>query len=45
MLYDLQRDFKQNIDISKLPENRKLVEKYSEKLKIMREKVNINPFE
>jgi arylsulfatase A-like enzyme len=27
------------------PENDKLVEKYKEKLKIMREKVNINPFE
>ena len=45
MLYDIQRDLKQNIDISKLPENDKLVEKYKEKLKIMREKVNINPFE
>lgn len=45
MLYDIQRDFKQNIDISKLPENDKLVEKYREKLKMMREKVNINPFE
>ena len=45
MLYNLQTDFKQNIDISKFPENDKLVEKYKEKLKIMREKVNINPFE
>jgi arylsulfatase A-like enzyme len=45
MLYDLQKDFKQNMDISKLPENAVLVDKYSEKLKVMRAKVNINPFE
>ena len=45
MLYDLQKDFKQNMNISKLPENAVLVDKYSEKLKVMRAKVNINPFE
>ena len=40
MLYDNHKDSKQNTDISKLPNNDKLVEKYKEKLKIMRTKVN-----
>ena len=44
MLYDLQNDRKQNIDISNRPENAKLIEKYHEKLKVMREKVNKDPF-
>jgi arylsulfatase A-like enzyme len=44
MLYDLQNDRKQNIDISNRPENAKLIEKYHKKLKVMREKVNKDPF-
>jgi len=43
MLYDMHQDPKQNIDVSKLQSNAKLVEKYGEKLKIMREKVNKDP--
>ena len=43
MLYDLKRDLKQNIDISKQPENAELVKKYSDKLKVMRNFVNQNP--
>jgi arylsulfatase A-like enzyme len=44
MMYDLHKDLKQNLDISKMPENAELVEKYSEKLKAMRMKVDQNPF-
>jgi arylsulfatase A-like enzyme len=44
MLYDLQNDRKQNVDISNRPENAKLIEKYHKKLKVMREKVNKDPF-
>ena len=40
MLYDMNSDIKQNTDISKLSINNDLVEKYSKKLKIMREFVN-----
>jgi arylsulfatase A-like enzyme len=40
MLYDMNSDIKQNTDISKLSINKDLVEKYSKKLKIMREFVN-----
>ena len=36
---------KQNIDISKELENEMLVEKYSQKLKAMRDIVNENPFD
>jgi len=43
MLYDLNKDLKQNMDISKLPENAKLVEKYRKKLKAMRTYVNQDP--
>jgi len=43
MLYDLNKDLKQNTDISKLPENAKLVEKYRKKLKAMRTYVNQDP--
>lgn len=43
MLYDLHNDLKQNTDISKLPDNKELVEKYKAKLKVMREKVNKDP--
>jgi arylsulfatase A-like enzyme len=43
MLYDLNKDLKQNTDISKRPENTALVKKYSDKLKIMRDLVNQNP--
>ena len=45
MLYDLDLDGKQNIDISKESENEMLVEKYSQKLKAMRDIVNENPFD
>jgi arylsulfatase A-like enzyme len=44
MMYDLHKDLKQNLDISKMPENAELVEKYSEKLKAMRMKVDQKPF-
>jgi hypothetical protein len=43
MLYDLKKDLKQNIDISKQPENAALVKKYSGKLKVMRDFVNQDP--
>ena len=43
MLYDLKKDLKQNIDISKRPENAALVKKYSKKLKGMRDFVNQDP--
>lgn len=43
MLYDLNRDLRQNIDISKQPENAALVEMYSSKLKRMREMVDKDP--
>jgi len=43
MLYDFHNDFKQNTDISKLPRNTSLVNKYKEKLKVMRKQVNKNP--
>ena len=45
MLYDMQNDKKQNIDISKLPENKELVKKYSIKLEEMRTYVNEDPFQ
>jgi len=45
MLYDMQNDKKQNIDISKLPENKELVKKYSIKLEEMRNYVNKDPFQ
>ena len=45
MLYDMQNDKKQNIDISKLPENKELVKKYSIKLEEMRNYVNEDPFQ
>ena len=44
MLYDNLNDYKQNTDISKLPSNKSVVKKYKEKLKVMREKVNLDPF-
>merc|ERR1712232_270880 len=44
MLYDLVNDSKENTDISELPENAKLVEEYSKKLKVMRDFVNQDPF-
>ena len=44
MLYDMNKDPKQNLDISKLPVNEELVVMYKEKLKVMREKVNKDPF-
>jgi len=43
MLYDNHKDSKQNTDISKLQSNATLVNKYKEKLKVMREKVNKDP--
>lgn len=45
MLYDLDEDGKQNMDISKESENKMVVEKYSQKLKAMRDMVNENPFD
>ncbi len=45
MLYDLKNDLKQNKDISKFKDNQSLVFKYKEKLRIMREKVNKDPFQ
>ncbi len=44
MLYDNLNDYKQNTDISKLSSNKLVVKKYKEKLKVMREKVNQDPF-
>jgi len=44
MLYDNLNDNKQNTDISKLSSNKSVVKKYKEKLKVMREKVNKDPF-
>ena len=43
MLYDLNKDLKQNVDIAKKVENAELVKKYSEKLKVMRDFVNRDP--
>ena len=43
MLYDLNKDLKQNVDIAKKAENAELVKKYSEKLKVMRDFVNQEP--
>lgn len=43
MLYDLNVDLKQNTDISKRAENAALVDKYSKKLKVMRDFVNKDP--
>jgi hypothetical protein len=43
MLYDLNKDLKQNVDIAKKAENAELVKKYSEKLKVMRDFVNRDP--
>ena len=43
MLYDLNIDLKQNTDISKRAENAALVDKYSKKLKVMRDFVNKDP--
>ncbi len=43
MLYDLKLDLRQNTDISKLAENAALVDKYSKKLKVMRDFVNQDP--
>ena len=45
MLFDLNKDKRQNIDISKLPKNEDLVKKYSKKLKVMRDFVNKDPLE
>ena len=44
MLYDNLNDYKQNTDISMLSSNKLVVKKYKEKLKVMREKVNKDPF-
>ena len=44
MLYDNHSDIKQNYDISKVDGNSKIVQKYKEKLKVMREFVNKKPF-
>lgn len=44
MLYDNLKDPKQNKNISNDPSNAKLVAKYKEKLKIIRDKVNKQPF-
>ncbi|NCF41762.1 MAG: sulfatase-like hydrolase/transferase [Bacteroidetes bacterium] len=43
MLYDLNKDLKQHVDIAKKAENAGLVKKYSEKLKVMRDFVNRDP--
>ena len=45
MLYDMKKDKKQNLDISKHPENKELVKKYSIKLEEMRNYVNKDPFQ
>ena len=44
MLYDNLNDYEQNTDISKLSSNELIVKKYRKKLKVMREKVNKDPF-
>ena len=44
MLYDNLNDYKQNTDISKLSSNELIVKKYRKELKVMREKVNKDPF-
>tara|TARA_B100000768_G_scaffold100310_1_gene93373 strand:+ start:930 stop:2369 length:1440 start_codon:yes stop_codon:yes gene_type:complete len=43
MMYDMKTDLKQNIDISKIPANAKLVKMYSQKLKVMRNFVDKDP--
>lgn len=43
MLYDLNKDAKQNIDISDFSNNNHLIEKYKNKLEIMRDHVNKDP--
>jgi len=43
MLYDLNNDPKQNVDISGDTNNAALVKNYREKLLVMRKKVNKNP--
>ncbi len=43
MLYDLTVDKKENKDISKISDNKTLVSKYSDKLRVMREIVNKDP--
>jgi arylsulfatase A-like enzyme len=43
MMYDMKTDLKQNIDISKIPANAKLVKMYSKKLKVMRNFVDKDP--
>ena len=45
MLFDLNKDKRQNIDISKLLKSEALVKKYSKKLKVMRDFVNKDPLE
>jgi arylsulfatase A-like enzyme len=45
MLYDMENDKKQNIDISNLPESKELIKKYSIKLEEMRNYVNKDPFQ
>ena len=44
MLYDMKSDKGQNIDISNEVESKELIEKYSQKLKAMRDFVNKDPF-
>ena len=44
MLYDMKSDIGQNIDISNEVESKELIEKYSQKLKAMRDFVNKDPF-
>ena len=41
----MKNDKKQNLDISKHPENKELVKKYSIKLEEMRNYVNKDPFQ
>jgi arylsulfatase A-like enzyme len=43
MLYNLNKDPKQNIDIAKDANNKALVKTYSKKLSVMRKEVNKNP--
>ena len=45
MLYDLNKDKQQNVDISKFSENFEIVKKYSEKLKVMRNFVDQDPLQ
>lgn len=45
MLYDMKKDVKQNVDISKQDGNDRIVEKYKVKLKKMREYVNTDYLE